>query len=42
MASNQNAVFVKEIEKPLVSGKRPIPEPPKGYILIKILSTMRE
>lgn len=42
MASNQNAVFVEEIGKRLVSGKRPIPEQPKGYILIKILSTMHE
>ncbi|KAH8690175.1 chaperonin 10-like protein [Talaromyces proteolyticus] len=38
--STQHAIFVKDIGKPLVYGERPIPEPPKGYILIKVLSTM--
>jgi hypothetical protein len=41
-AKTQNAIFVSAIGQPLVSGERPIPEPPKGYILVKVLSTMRE
>lgn len=40
-AQTQNAIFVSEVGKPLVSGERPIPEPPKGYILVKVLSAMR-
>jgi hypothetical protein len=38
----QKALFVKEIGKPMVLGERPVPQPPKGYILIKVHSTMRK
>jgi len=36
----QSAIFVKEIGQPMILGERSIPEPPKGFILVKVLSTM--
>ncbi|RAO71425.1 uncharacterized protein BHQ10_007437 [Talaromyces amestolkiae] len=39
-AQTQKAIFVREVGEPLVSGERPIPKPPKGYILVKVLSAM--
>ena len=37
----QQAVFVTEVGKPLTLGTRAIPDPKKGQVQIKVVSTMR-
>jgi D-arabinose 1-dehydrogenase-like Zn-dependent alcohol dehydrogenase len=38
----QKAVFVKEIGKPVELGRRAVPSPKLGEVLVKVSATMRK
>jgi Zn-dependent alcohol dehydrogenase len=40
--SQQKAVFVKEIGKPVELGTRSVPVPGDGEVLVKVAATMRK